>query len=595
LSRPLLGQKDLILLNKVPENIAAALADENRLQQILHNLVGNAIKFTDAGEICVTALLTSTEPTKRQLTISVSDTGIGIDKAHFATLYDSFKQVASHAERCYSGTGLGLAVCKQLVELHGGTISVDSQLGKGTTFSFTLPVADAAAVPHHGLQQAVSRLHMVEQTTPAQPTPVHNTTNNTSDNKTDSTRRFRILLVDDEPVNRQVLHNHLSLQNYQLVEATCGEHALKRIAQDGPFDLILLDIMMPRISGYEVCKQLRDTYALNDLPVIFLTAKNQVADMIECFAVGANDYLSKPVSKHELLTRVETHLKFLDIHRNLESKVSERTAKLEQKNREIITTQQQLVHAEKMASLGTLTAGIAHEINNPINFAQISTHNLKAELDHFQQFLIELAGADAEQQTLDSFETKFASLFEHLSTIKNGTERVKTIVEDLRVFTQLDSAEQKTVKITDLLQSTINLMQTQHRKTITFTTDFVDTPELYCYPAQLNQVFMNLLANACDAIQTHQQQTPRQGQVLISCVQLHKTVEIAVKDNGSGMSQETQNKLFEPFYTTKTVGQGTGLGLSISFGIVQKHGGQLSVESQEGVGSTFLLKLPVSV
>ncbi len=573
----------LILVNEVPSDLHAADADENRLQQILHNLVGNAIKFTDEGQVTVSAVETA-----HGLKISVSDTGIGIAADKFNNIFDSFEQLEGHTQRSYNGTGLGLSVSKQLVELHGGQITVESELGKGSTFSFTLPIATEAALIEPGGRQEVSRLHMIEAD--ALPLPQLDINGD----------QFRILLVDDEPINRQVLHNHLSLQNYQLVEAAGGEQALQAIAHDGPFDLVLLDIMMPKVSGYEVCSKLRALYAMNDLPVIFLTAKNQVADLVQSFAVGANDYLSKPICKEELLTRVKTHLAFLDINRNLESRVTERTAELTQKNqevaqknREILATQQQLLQSEKMASLGTLTAGVAHEINNPTNFVHVSAQNLEVELHRFRRFLFDLAGDDADEEILANFRQQFEPLHDHLGTIRHGTERIKIIVQDLRAFTQLDSAEQKTVKISKLLQSTVNLIQTKYLEITEFVTEFADTPALFCYPAQLNQVFMNLIVNACDAIETRQETDKIRGQILIRCQLKDQQIEISIKDNGCGMTTETKNKLFEPFYTTKDVGKGTGLGLSISYGLVQKQGGELTVESEQGQGTTFLLRLPV--
>ncbi|NQZ13009.1 MAG: response regulator, partial [Algicola sp.] len=322
LSRPLVGDKNLTLVNAVPGDLPGALADECRLAQIFHNLVGNAIKFTDKGEIEISACKQGD-----MLKISVTDSGIGIAKDQFSLIFESFEQLEGHAGRTYSGTGLGLAVTKQLVELHDGQITVESQLDQGTTFSFTLPLTEQKAT----VNKDVSRLHLLEE----------NADNKTLDNvlpagpTSNDGRQFRILLVDDEPVNRQVLHNYLSMRNYQLVEAAGGEQALKIIHDSEPFDLVLLDIMMPKVSGYEVCKKLRDTFSVNDLPVIFLTAKNQVADLVESFAVGANDYLSKPISKHELLSRVETHLRLLDINRNLELKVTERTARLQLSNQKI--------------------------------------------------------------------------------------------------------------------------------------------------------------------------------------------------------------------------------------------------------------------
>ncbi len=266
----------------------------------------------------------------------------------------------------------------------------------------------------------------------------------------------------------------------------------------------------------------------------------------------------------------------MGIHRNLEGKVKERTA-------ELVNTQQQLVQSEKMASLGTLTAGVAHEINNPTNFVHVSTQNLEADLLKFQQFIVDLAGEDADEAILDSFREQFRPLYDHLKTIKNGTERIKIIVEDLRTFTQLDAAEQKTVVITELLQSTLNLVQTQYLEVADFITEFEAAPQLNCYPAQLNQVFMNLIVNACDAIKTVDKAKRGQGQIHIGCRQYDDMIEITIKDNGCGMSDESKTQLFEPFYTTKDVGEGTGLGLSIAWGIVQKHGGELSVESQWGL------------
>ncbi|NQZ10661.1 MAG: GHKL domain-containing protein, partial [Algicola sp.] len=169
---------------------------------------------------------------------------------------------------------------------------------------------------------------------------------------------------------------------------------------------------------------------------------------------------------------------------------------------------------------------------------------------------------------------------------------IKAIVDDLRTFTQLDAAEQKTVTVTDLLQATANLVRTQYLKTIDFVLAFDNTPQLYCYPAQLNQVFMNLIVNACHAINSKQQQDPR-GLITLGCRLYDKAIEISIKDNGCGMTAQTKNKLFEPFYTTKEVGEGTGLGLSISFGIIQKHGGEFRVESELGVGTTLVISLPL--
>ncbi|MFT4928911.1 MAG: signal transduction histidine kinase, partial [Phenylobacterium sp.] len=593
LTQPLIGDKDIKLINAIPLDFSAALADEDRLQQVFYNLLGNAIKFTDKGKITVTAVINS-----NQLTVSITDTGIGIAKNHFTSLFEPFAQIENKHRVC-SGTGLGLAVSKQLVELHGGEITVESEPGHGSVFSFTLQASSQKLSPELG--------HLAIESTTTQSADA-TTENRDSRRDTADGSQFRILLVDDELVNRRILCNHLSQQNYQLVEACGGAEALALIAQNGPFDLILLDIMMPGVSGYEVCHEIREKYPVNDLPVIFLTAKNEVADLVQSFAAGANDYLNKPISRHELLARIEIHLKFLDIHRNLESKVAGRTRDLEQayheieqKNHEIVAAQQQLMLADKMASLGTLTAGVAHEINNPTNFVHVSAQNLEVDLSRCQQFILELAGEDVEEAIVRSFTEHFSPLYAHLTTIKNGTERIKTIVKSLRTFSQLDEAEFKVVRITELLQSTMDLVQTKYLEVAGFVTDFEAEPDLLCNPAQLNQVFMNLIVNACDAIRDKQRQqnTRERGQIVIGCRVLgrshHQQVEISIKDDGCGMTEETKTKLFEPFYTTKGVGEGTGLGLSISYGIIEQHHWTLNVESELGVGTVFLLSLPMKV
>ena len=267
-----------------------------------------------------------------------------------------------------------------------------------------------------------------------------------------------------------------------------------------------------------------------------------------------------------------------------------------QAHRNLQESQEQLLMQEKMASLGTLTAGVAHEINNPTNFAHVSTQNLEIDLQNFKTFLFELVGDEGEQEVIDSFERRFEPLFRHLSTIKEGTQRIKGIVKDLQAFTRHDMDGKKDVQIVDSLESTIKLVEATYRDSTDIETDFSVNPSIDCWPAQLNQVFMNLLVNACQAIVAKLRGQPKEvrGKVVVSTSMEEGRVAIAFSDDGVGMQNETLSKLFEPFFTTKDVGEGTGLGLSISFGIIQKHEGEILVESTLGEGSTFTLLLPVS-
>ena len=310
LSQPLVGNKHLQLINTIPAELSPAEADENRLQQILYNLIGNAVKFTHDGTITVSAEVV---PNEHKLAVSITDTGIGIPEDKFEIIFESFEQGEGSTARTYGGTGLGLAVTKQLVELHGGNISVKSQLGVGSQFTFTLPISQGQAEQSAEIsliQERVS-IPLPEISFPTIPEFSFTTKNKQIKNNAEvtvSSEGIKVLIVDDESVNLQVLFNILSLQKYEIYQATNGEEALSIIEQGLKPDIILLDVMMPRMSGYEVTQKLRESYISSELPILLLTAKNQVQDIVTGLNSGANDYLSKPVAKDELLARMRTQI-----------------------------------------------------------------------------------------------------------------------------------------------------------------------------------------------------------------------------------------------------------------------------------------------
>jgi two-component system sensor histidine kinase ChiS len=305
LSQPLIGKKSLQLINSISADIPLVEADENRLQQIFYNLIGNAIKFTETGTIEVSAEVILEKEQAAILAIIVSDTGIGIPEDKLERIFESFEQADGSTARNYGGTGLGLAVTKQLVELHGGEILVSSKVGEGSQFTFTLPISQNQI--EKKAKQSLSHLL-------AQIPELTNETIINPETLTADSGAFKILIVDDEPVNLQVLVNNLSLENYAITQATNGLEALELIKNGFKPDLILLDVMMPRMTGYEVCQKLREKFLAIELPIVMLTAKNQVSDIVEGFVAGANDYLSKPFSKNELLARIKTHIRLAKIN-----------------------------------------------------------------------------------------------------------------------------------------------------------------------------------------------------------------------------------------------------------------------------------------
>ena len=317
-STTLLKGKPVDLHNDIPEELEMVWADENRLQQILFNLIGNAIKFTEQGEVRVKAVEVG-----ESIRISVTDTGIGIPKEKQQIIFENFQQGDGSISRAYGGTGLGLSITRQLVELHGGTIGVESIPGEGSTFSFTLPLArnaTEAATPTHWLTGSESEMEESFPQIPlavsidAAPQQTETIAGSPMKAIVGQNKMIHILVVDDESINQQVMRNLLSLEKYFVTTVMNGEEALQAIERGDQFDLVLLDVMMPRMSGFEVCQKIRERFLPNELPIIMVTAKNQVEDLVTGLSFGANDYISKPFSREELLARIKTHLNLFNIN-----------------------------------------------------------------------------------------------------------------------------------------------------------------------------------------------------------------------------------------------------------------------------------------
>lgn len=291
LLRPIAEEKGIQLHNQVVPNFPGVHADEARLHQILHNLIGNAIKFTDQGDVTVTAL-----EGRSMATIEVTDTGIGMTRDEQRYVFEPFEQARGGETRAHSGTGLGLAIARQLAELHGGQLRCASVIGVGSTFSLDLPLSQDDRLPA-GRKPANEPSVLGDEVEP---------TRAEVEPQSGKNQDATVLVVDDDPVNRTVLVNYLATDGYKVLVASNGSEALDLMAKQP--DLVVLDVMMPRISGIDVCRRLRKRYPANELPILFLTAKTRPGDIVSGLAAGANDYISKPVNRDELLARIETHV-----------------------------------------------------------------------------------------------------------------------------------------------------------------------------------------------------------------------------------------------------------------------------------------------
>ncbi|MBD2300001.1 response regulator [Nostoc sp. FACHB-190] len=424
---------------------------------------------------------------------------------------------------------------------------------------------------------------------------------------------MHILLVDDNPNNLKVLSEAIKGCGWKALMATDGESAIEQTEYAHP-DLILLDVMMPGLDGFETCRRLKANNITQNIPVIFMTALSDATDKVKGLEIGAVDYITKPFQQEEVIARLKLHLKISHLTRTLEQRVQERTAELTHSLQQLQQTQLQLIQSEKMSTLGQLVAGIGHEINNPIGF-------ISGNCSYIEQYVNDLFRlVDLQQQKLPESDPEVEELIEEIDleylyedlpklllSMHQGIERLKDISLSLRTFARADIASKVKFQIHEGLDSTIMLLKHRlkdqgDRPKIEVVTQYSELPPITCYPGQLNQVFMNIIANAIDAFDDLHQNAVKQEiaacqytiKITTSVDEQQETVTICMEDNALGMPPEVQARIFEPSFTTKPVGKGTGLGLAISYQIiVDKHHGNIHCLSTAGQGTKFVITLPI--
>lgn len=428
---------------------------------------------------------------------------------------------------------------------------------------------------------------------------------------------MEILIVEDDDISRSLLKNMLIEMGHNVRESEDGKQAWEWLRQN-PCHLIITDWLMPELDGLELCRKIRSASFSCYMYVIMLTSKDRKKDLVDAFRAGADDYIPKPFDPEELRARVMTAFRVVELekrHRQLNETLVQTASQIEAKNKKLETalrrledTQTQMIQSEKMASIGQLAAGVAHEINNPTGYV---SSNLKTLSDYlkeigqliqkYQDLMEKLTDGKSSGvrnsedivaiQNIRAFEKDIdiSFLLEDIDDLigdcREGTDRIKKIVQDLKDFAHPGEDKLQSMDINKGLESTLNVVYNELKYKATLHKEFGDIPLVNAYPQQLNQVFMNILVNAAQAIE-------KKGDIRIVTQQKDDFVEIEISDTGCGIDPKNISRIFDPFFTTKDVGKGTGLGMNIAYNIVKKHDGTIDVRSEPEKGTTFTIRIP---
>jgi len=504
--------------------------DERHLDRIVLNLVSNACKFSRPGGVVRVGVGSDRDG----IWLSVADQGVGIAPQDVDRIFDRFVQVESTASRRSQGTGIGLSIVKQLVTLHGGRISVQSEPDRGSTFLVHL-----AALPRVSASSGPSTSPEVQKVKlePTVLAPVQAT----------GTSGPRLAVVEDNADLLAFLAQELG-RWYRVSPFPDSTEAVHAIVADPP-DLIVSDIMMPGLDGIALARRIRAAPATAEVPVILLSAREEVEAKLAGFEAGADDYVHKPFDMQEVHARIELHLR-------LRAQARQLREALEQLKKAETT----LVQSEKMVALGRMIAGVAHEMNNPIHFLRGNLALLRKR--------VALDGA--------------APL---LADIDESVERITAVTRQLLLFGRKQSSDSSaSVRLSDVVPLAVKMIAPHTPKGVRIVQQ-VDGEVVRANPQDLFQVILNIVHNAVQAVD------PQSGEVRIAAARRGDRVELSVIDNGCGISKENLSRIFDPFFTTKPPGSGTGLGLSIVQELVAAQQGTVRVESEPGRGTTVAVSL----
>jgi signal transduction histidine kinase len=559
----------------------AVLADARALERVFLNLVSNAIKFSEGrGEIRIGSGVEGA-----RVGLFVEDQGIGIAPEHQAGIFERFRQIDGSMTRRFGGVGIGLALVKELTEAMGGEVALRSAPGAGSRFTIWL----ARRTPMPARVLPAMRLQSTEGAREALPferwlrrplalagepgvltcapalaglagRPAAAAAQTGDVEPCDAGERPKVVVVEDEAELRWLIERTLS-EEFDVFLTADGESGRQAVMREAP-DVLLTDWMLPGIDGLTLAEHVRATQA--STRIVMITARMDEAERVAALRRGVDDFLSKPFSLAELRARLRNLARVARAERRLRSL----NAGLEAANRELAAVRAALIQDEKLKSIGMLSAGLVHEINNPVNFMRTATELLRNE-------------------PVVQHSPRASELVE---TIEQGLSRVGTIIGDLRVFAfRGDDAggdRRRYFEIGDAVATALRLCT--HELGAVEVIRRLEPCRALGIKSQIIQVLVNLLSNAAAATR----ECGRPGEVRIEAVPADGGVRVRVTDNGPGIDPNIMPRLFEPFVTTKEIGAGLGLGLAMSYAIVRAHGGRMRADSAAGAGTTFEFDLP---
>jgi len=522
--------------------VTPVLADAEKIEGVFQNLIANALKFTpEEGTVTVRASEDSAG-----ISVEISDTGIGIASQDLPVVFDRFAQADSSGIRRFGGTGIGLALVKETVELHGGQISVSSTLGQGSCFRVTLPKGTrhireelrerrSEDIPVWRERRALSE-DPVSLLRPKLAVENGRQAEGKAEQAPADLAKRRLLVVEDDASMRRFLVNILQ-QRYLVIEAANGKDALDTAMREAP-EVVLSDVVMPVMSGLQLTEALKSSAKTADIPVVLLTARGEPENAADGLSCGANDYITKPFSPRELLARIETQLRLRDA---------------------VVA----VAENERMAGLGLLTSGFAHEVRNPLNGLLNALEPLQAALD---------GGSQGE-------------VVDWMRVILDCGKRINRLSESLLTLARPQDVSE-TINVAESVDAAIRVLRWRIPSTVTIEKSFRCNDSIIGDASALNQVWLNLLDNALRAIEDT-------GRISIRTERLEKNLLVTFSDSGCGIPREKLRHIFEPFFSTRPAGEGAGLGLALCRRIVLRHGGQIRAFSEAGEGTRFEIELPL--